>query len=173
MRKWFYLAAALPVVLGAQLAYAQPGSGQALPGQPGSGQFGRGPRPWWDSDVSRDLNLSDAQTKQIQGTVQEYRGRMMDVRGAVYKAESDVEAAFNEDPVDPVKANDAINRLASARGELTKAVSQMDLKLRTILTAQQWQELQKRQRRPGPNMRRRGPGPGQNAPSPSSLKQDK
>ena len=44
--------------------------------------------------------------------------------------------------MDQTKANDAINQLAAARGELTKAVSQMDLKLRMILTAQQWQQLQ-------------------------------
>ncbi len=156
MTKWFCLAVAVPALL-----CAQPGA---------SGQSGRGPRPWWDSDVTRTLNLTDVQTKQIQSTVQEYRGRMMDVRGAVNKAESDVEAAFNEDPVDQTKANDAINRLAAARGDLTKAVSQMDLKLRTILTAQQWQQLQTRQRRPGPGLRRRGPNSG-GAPT-SSLKQD-
>jgi Spy/CpxP family protein refolding chaperone len=165
MTKRFCLSVAIATVFCSQLVCAQPGPG-------------RGPRPWWDSDVSRDLNLSDAQTKQIQSTVQEFRGRMMDVRSTVNKTESDVEAAFNEDPVDQTKANDAINRLAAARGELTKAVSQMDLKLRTILTAQQWQELQKRERRPGPGMRRRGPvlnapPTSTNAPPTSSLKQDK
>jgi Spy/CpxP family protein refolding chaperone len=158
MAKWFRLTIVVPALLCSQFLCAQPGPG-------------RGPRPWWDSDVSRDVNLSDAQTKQIQSTVQEFRGRMMDVRGTVNKAESDVEAAFNEDPVDQTKANDAINRLAAARGELTKAVSQMDLKLRTILTAQQWQDLQKRQHRPGPGMRRRGSA--RDVPTTSSLKQDK
>jgi Spy/CpxP family protein refolding chaperone len=161
MTKRFCLAIGLPALLCAQFVSAQP-----MPGQ-----GGRGPRPWWDRDVARDLNLSDLQTKQIQSTVQDFRGRMMDMRKTVDKAESDVQAAFNEDPVDQAKANDAINRLAAARGELTKAVSQMDLKLRIILTAQQWQDLQKRQRRPGPGMRRRGPAP--DAPTTSNLKQDK
>ena len=119
----------------------------------------RGPRPWWDGQIIKDLNLSDAQTKQIQQTVHDFRPRMMDLRAAVNKAEKDVETVFNEDPVDEVKANDAINRLAAARGELTKAVSQMDLKFRMTLTAQQWQDLKQRQRgwpdRPGG--RRRGP----------------
>ncbi len=119
----------------------------------------RGPRPWFlDSEVTKDLNLSDAQTKQIQQTVRDFRPRMTDVRTAVNKAEKDVETVFNEDPVDEAKANDAINRLASARADLTKAVSQMDLKLRMTLTAQQWSDLKQRQRvwpdRPGG--RRRG-----------------
>jgi len=118
-------------------------------------QPGRGPRPWFlDSQVVRDLNISDVQLKQIRQTQKEFRSRMFELRAAVDKAESDLDAAFNEDPVDQVKSNDAINRLANARGELTKAVSQMTLKLRTVLTAQQWQELQARERsRPG--MRRR------------------
>ena len=77
MAKWIYLVAALPALL-----CAQPG---------------RGPRPWWDSNVARDLNLTDAQNAQIRSTVQEYRGRMSDLREAVNTAEKSVEAAFNEE----------------------------------------------------------------------------
>jgi Spy/CpxP family protein refolding chaperone len=119
-----------------------------------------GPRPWFlDAEVVRDLNLSDTQIKQIRQTQKDFRARMLDLREAANKAETDLEAAFNEDPVDQNKANEAINRLASTRGDLTRTVSQMDLKLRTILTVQQWQELQQRQRsRPG--VRHRGPNQG-------------
>lgn len=125
----------------------------------------RGPRPWWDSEVAKDLNLSEAQTKQIRQTVDDFRPRMKEVRTAVNQAEKDVQTVFDTDPVDEAKANDAINRLAAARAELTKAVSQMDLKLRMTLTAQQWQDL--KQRRPDrPGGRRRGPG----IPTPANQK---
>src|SRR5579862_634913 len=118
----------------------------------------RGPRPWWDGEVAKDLNLSDVQTKQIAQTRHDFRQRMFDARSEVDKAEAAVQAAFNQDPVDQAKANDAINQLATARVEMTKAVSQMDLKLRMILTADQWQKLQQKQRWPDrPGMRRRGP----------------
>jgi Spy/CpxP family protein refolding chaperone len=151
MTKW-WLIVALPVLLCAQ------SSTDSQPRPPA----GRGMmRPWWDSNVTRDMNLSDTQTKQIRTTVQEFRGRMMDLRATVNKAEGELQSAFNEDPVDQKKANDAIDHLVTARGELMRATSQMDLKLRTVLTAQQWQELQNRQRSwpgPGPG-RRRGPGP--------------
>src|ERR1700677_4051514 len=154
MTKWWMMVA-LPVVLCAQSSTgSQPpaGSEPARSTQAGRGMM----RPWWDSSVTRDLNLSDAQTKQIRTTVQEFRGRMMDLRETVNKAETDLQSAFNEDPVDQKKANDAIDHLVAARGELMRATSQMDLKLRTVLTAQQWQELQNRQRSwPGPGPGRR------------------
>lgn len=120
----------------------------------------RSPRPWWDSEVSRQINLSDAQIRQIRMTQKEFRPRMMELRDTVNKAETEVDAAFNEDPVDQAKANDAIDRLATARGELTKAVSQLDLKLRMVLTMQQWKDLQAIQRRPWPG----GPGGGRRGP---------
>jgi len=113
----------------------------------------RGPRPWWDKAVAKELNLTDAQTKQMTQVQQDFRPRMSNVRDEVNKAEAGVDAAFNEDPVDQAKAEDAINRLAAARGELTKAVSEMDLKLRMILTPQQWQQLKQTGRGPWP-----GPG---------------
>ena len=145
MPRSFWLAVALPMLISAQPL--------------------RGPRPWWDSTVARDLNLTDAQNSQIRSTVQEFRGRMSELRETVNTAEKSVEAAFNEDPVDQRKANDAIERLANARGELTKAVSQMDLKLRMILTVQQWQELQARQRSRPPGFRRRNPDSGSATPN--------
>jgi Spy/CpxP family protein refolding chaperone len=121
----------------------------------------RGPRPWWNAEVAKELNLTDAQTQQLKQVEQDFRPRMSAVRDEVNKAESGVEAAFNEDPVDQSKAEAAITRLAAARSELTKAVSEMDLKLRTVLTAQQWQQLQKHGRGPwngrGPGMHRRRP----------------
>ena len=106
----------------------------------------RGPRPWWNKDVARELNLTDAQTQQMAQVQRDFRDRMVAVRDEMNKAEAEVDAAFNEDPVDQAKAGEAINRLAAARSNLTKAVSEMDLKLRMILTAQQWQQLNQRGR---------------------------
>jgi Spy/CpxP family protein refolding chaperone len=125
----------------------------------------RGPRPWWDSEVSRELNLTEAQTKQIHQTQKDFRPRMQELRTDVNKAETEMDALFNEDPIDQAKANEAINRLVAARAELTKAVSQMDLKLRMILTAQQWADLKEKQRRSWPG----GPGQGRHGPRGSSA----
>ena len=65
-------------------------------------------------------------------------------------------AAFDQNPVDPGKANLAIDRLIAARSDLTRTLSELSLKLRMVLTEQQWQELQRR--RPLP------PGPANELP---------
>jgi Spy/CpxP family protein refolding chaperone len=137
MLRWFLTAAVLPAVL-----LAQP----AQPARPGARQ---GPAlwegAWWNSPIVQTMDLSETQRKDIRGTVREYRGHLMDLREAVQRADSDLEIALGESPVDQRKANEAIEHLATARGELTRTLSQMTLRLRTILTNEQWQELQRRQ----------------------------
>src|SRR5258708_660341 len=95
--------------------------------------------PWWNNRLVQDLNLSDAQKGEINAVVKDYRGKMMDIRSAIGKADADVQTAFDENPVDQKKAADAIERLANARADLTRSLSQMSLKLRAVLTADQWQ----------------------------------
>src|SRR5258708_38252813 len=122
------------------------------------GQGPRGPLTWWDSPLVSSLDLTDSQTKQIRSTVAEYRDKLRDLRLSVNKAEGDLENIFNEDPVDQRKANEAIDGLAAARGELTKTISQMDLKLRLVLTPEQWQDLRSQMGRGARAARREGSG---------------
>jgi Spy/CpxP family protein refolding chaperone len=120
--------------------------------------------PWWDMPVARTLNLSDDQTRQIQMIVREHRDKLVDLRGSIEKAENQLSDVMDEDRPDSAKANAAIDRLAAARGELTRAFSQMGLKLRMVLTTAQWKDLQSKRPRPpmpgqpGPPVRK-APGP--------------
>ena len=117
-------------------------------------QMPKGFYAWWAKPVVKNLNLSQAQKQQIHSTVQQFRVHLIDVRAEVAKAEIDLEDQFNRDPVDQQKANQAIERLIAARTDLTRTLSQMSLKLRMVLTEQQWRELQ-----------RLRPMPGQDSPS--------
>ena len=118
-----------------------------------------GMHPWWDGPVAKDLGLSDDQTQQIRATVRESRNLMIQFRAAVETAEGELKDEMNNVPVDLGKANDAIEKVIRARSDLMRAVSQMSLKLRTILTASQWQELQRREpQRSMPGMQRYGAG---------------
>src|SRR5271154_5065938 len=88
---------------------------------------------WWSSPVVQDLNLSPEQQRRVRETLREYRPHLQDIRTAVDGAEQDVEEQFNSDPLDPQRVDKAIERLIAARAELTRTLTQMSLKLRTVL----------------------------------------
>lgn len=116
------------------------------------GQPPRGFYPWWDRPVAKDLNLSDAQIRDVRGTIRDFRGKLLEQRAALEKAETELEDALNQDTVDRARANQAVEDLAMARENLTRTFSQIAVRMRMILTPQQWRELQDRQ------FRRRGKG---------------
>ena len=119
--------------------------------------FAQPPRPpmaaqdWWDSRLAvNSLNLTDAQTRQLSSIQSAYVGRLMDLREAVNKAERNLDDVFNQPTLDELKAEAAVDQYANARDNLTRALSQLSLKMRAVLTADQWQELVNRQNgRPG------------------------
>ena len=119
---------------------------------------------WWESKVVvNNLNLSEAQVKQMKETQAAYVGRLMDLRAAVNNAENNLDSIFNQETIDPRKADTAVDQLAHAREDLTRTISQLSLKLRTVLTAEQWQELRDQQaarqaQRSLPGRGRRGGG---------------
>jgi len=107
-------------------------------------QMPKGFYAWWSKPViTKQLNLTNVQRQQIRGTVMQYRPHLIDVRAEVNKAEIDLQAQFDQDPVDQAKANQAIERLIAARSDLTRTLTQLSLKLRTVLTEQQWRDLQR------------------------------
>ena len=132
--------------------------------------------PWWESPLRRSLHLTEQQQQQIRTILKQHRDEMIDERAAVEKAEADVEDLFSERTVDPAQAKQAIDRLVTARGKLSRTFIQLSLKLRQVLTDQQWEKLEQRRsayrarRWKRPTMRRnrrprkrmapgRGPGP--------------
>ena len=107
-------------------------------------QLPRGFYPWWDQDVVKNLNLTDTQSRDIRVIVREYRGKLIEQRAALEKAESELQDLFDDDNVDSKRAGQAIEELANARLNLTRTFSQLALRLRLVLTPEQWRELQKR-----------------------------
>lgn len=141
MLKWALFAAFLPGVLCAQM---MPMGGVCPQGR-----------------LARDLNLSEVQQKQIAAICKDSFTKVFPLREAWKKAEAELQGAFDESPVDQAKSNNAIEHLAAARSDLFHATSQMDLKIRMVLTDEQWQQLKARERRGGPGrpggFRRGGP----------------
>jgi Spy/CpxP family protein refolding chaperone len=120
-------------------------------------QMPKGIYAWWSRpEIAKDLNLTPAQRQQIRAAVQQYRPHLLNVRSEVNRAEQELADQFNREPVDAAKTNEAIERLVDARSDLTRTITQLSLKLRLVLTEQQWQELQ-----------RHRPGQGEDAPPPT------
>ncbi len=104
--------------------------------------------PWWDSPLVRDLKLTPEQHRHVRETVRQSRPRLLQQRAVLETAEGELADLLNEEQVDAAKAGEAIERVIAARSDLARTVSQMSLKLRLILTVEQWRLLQERQRRP-------------------------
>ena len=102
---------------------------------------------WWDGPVASDLGLTPEQSGKIRETVRQSRNQLIQLRAAVQVAEGELRDQMAADPVDRTKASEAIDKVVKARGDLMRAVSRMSLDLRMVLTAAQWQELERRQPR--------------------------
>lgn len=124
------------------------------------------PIAWWENPVAAGLNLTDEQRSRVSGIAREFRQRLVLKREETNRAEREFEEVFNADVVDSERGNAAIERLAKARAELTRDVSQMTLRMRAVLTTEQWRELQSQraERGKGPQ---KGRGSGFRAPPPS------
>ena len=89
MRMWFWVAALFPAMVFGQAARPGPAWWES---------------PWWNSPLVQNLDLSEAQRKEIRITVREYRGHLMDLREAVQRADGDLEIALGESTPDQRKA---------------------------------------------------------------------
>ena len=100
--------------------------------------------PWWNNRlIVRQLTLRPIQVQQIRGAINQYRARLLKGRANVIEAEENLEQQFNRDPVDADKTREAIEQLITARSEMTRSLSELSLKLRLLLTPDQWKQLQR------------------------------
>lgn len=100
--------------------------------------------PWWNSPVVSDLGLSAEQTQKIRHIVRSYRGRLLDARNNVQKAEGDLEDLLNDPEVSPQAAEPVIERVAAARANSSRIFLEMSVQLRSVLTLDQWRQLVRR-----------------------------
>ena len=108
--------------------------------------------PWWGNKlIVKQLDLTPPQVRQIRAAVTEAQPHLLEVRAKVLRAEQNLEDQFNNDPVDQGKANQALEQLITARIDLTRSLTELSLKLRVLLTAQQWRELQRLRPNRNPN----------------------
>jgi Spy/CpxP family protein refolding chaperone len=114
--------------------------GMALPGQAQN----RANFAWWNSPVVSDLNLSDSQRHQIREIVSSYRSKLIDARANMQKAHGDLQDVLNADHIDMDHADAVVKKLSAAQAQSTQVFTEMSVRLRAVLTLDQWRELVKR-----------------------------
>lgn len=125
-------------------AVGRPGGPMGGPGM-GRGPFGHGhgvPGAWWrDSELARELKLSDQQMKQLESTFSDYRMKLIDLRANVEREEAKLEPIVNADQVNESQFSSQLDALIAARTKLEKSNAMMAMELRKVLTVDQWKQL--------------------------------
>ena len=128
--------ALLSLVLLPCLAGAQMPPGAPHPPGPDLGKW------WKNSDIVRELGLSEAQINQIEQTFLEQRLKLIDLRAELEKQEARLQPLIEADQPDEAKVGAQIDQVLAARGRLEKANAMMMLAIRRVLTVEQWKKLQ-------------------------------
>jgi periplasmic protein CpxP/Spy len=152
------------------------GPGAMGPGPMGPGPQGMGMRAgggmvgphgrfgaWWkNSDVVKQLQLTDAQIKEIEKTFLDYRLKLIDLRADVERQETKLQPLLEADEPNEHEVSSQVDALVAARGKLEKTNTMMMLAIRRVLSVDQWKKLQAIQhRRRERNVFYRRGGPGQ------------
>lgn len=101
------------------------------------------PGRWWERPmVAGRLGLSPDQVKGLDAATYAFARRMVDLKATVEKAAIDLRAASDAEPFAPDKVREAFAVLQQARGRLETERFDMLLKVRELLTPDQWSKLQ-------------------------------
>ena len=164
MRKtaFLFLATLLlcPVLAVAQASTPGPGGPHPAPPPPPMIPRAGGPElgAWWkNSEIVSQLQLSDAQIKQIEDPFLDFRLKLIDLHADVERQEAKLQPLVEADQPDEAKVSAQAELLVAARGKLEKANIMMMMAIRKVLTVAQWKKLQSIQQE-HEQMRRRGFG---------------
>ena len=102
---------------------------------------------WWERPrLATALGLSEEQKSALEAAAMASARTMIDLKANVEKAELDLKAAAEEEPLVLARVRQAFQALQQARTRLDTERFEMLLKLREILSAEQWRKLQELKR---------------------------
>jgi Spy/CpxP family protein refolding chaperone len=117
------------------------------PGMPGMGAW------WKNSEIAKELNLTDAQQKQLERTFLDQRMKLIDLNADLERQELKLEPLISADTVDENAVSQQLDQVVAARGRLEKSNAMMHVAMRKVLNQEQWKKLQSMHK-----MRMHGPG---------------
>ncbi len=131
-----------------------PGSKVVIRTRRGPGMMGmRGEMgQWWkNSDISKKLQLSDAQISKLDSTFLEHKLKLIDDGAAMEKEDLKLQALLDQDSPDEAQVRTQVDKELAAKGELEREYTMMNLDLRKVLSVTQWHQLKaiRQEREPG------------------------
>jgi Spy/CpxP family protein refolding chaperone len=102
---------------------------------------------WWERPrLAAALGLTDEQRSKLEVAATASARIMIDLKANVEKAELDLKAAADEQPLNAAKVRQAFAVLQQVRTRLDAERFEMLLKVREVLTVEQWRSLQELRR---------------------------
>lgn len=97
--------------------------------------------------LMREAGLSEAQMRQFSEIYQANRHSLIDDRAEVEKKEGDLQVLLDAPQVDLAQAEKAVDALLAARNRLSKTTTMMMVRMRQVVTQEQWRKMAELQRR--------------------------
>lgn len=127
---------------------------------------------WWkNSEIAKEIGLSEQQVNQIEQTFFDHRLKLIDLQADVQRNEARLQPLVESDQLDEAKISAQMDQLLAARSRLEKANMMMMISIRKVLSVDQWKKLEeiREDRQRGPFKRVPGPphyddAPGRPAP---------
>ncbi len=98
---------------------------------------------WWkNSDIVKEIGLTDSQAGQIEQTFVEHKLKLIDLHAELEKQEVQLQPLIDADQPDESRVGAQIDQVLAARGRLEKETTMMMLAIRRVLNVDQWKKLQ-------------------------------
>jgi len=97
---------------------------------------------WWERPrVAQELGVTQEQQALLEEATVAHARAMVDLKATVDKAEIDLRVAADRDPLDKAKVRTAFAAMQQARTRLEAERFEMLLRVREVLTREQWEKL--------------------------------
>ena len=97
---------------------------------------------WWqNSEVAKKLQLSGAQTTQLDQIFYDHRVKLIDYGAEMEKEDLKLQTLLDADVPNEGQIDTQVDQVLSARGKLEREFTMMNLDLRKVLSLEQWRQL--------------------------------
>jgi Spy/CpxP family protein refolding chaperone len=97
---------------------------------------------WWqNTDIVKQLQITDAQVSQLDQIFLDHRMRLIDYGAEMEKQDLKLQTLLDDDVPNEAQINTQVDQVLDARGKLEREYTTMNLDLRKVLSLAQWRQL--------------------------------